>query len=54
MARFPLIWIGMLIGSVAGSFIPELWGSGVLSISSVIWSGLGGAAGIWIGYKLTF
>jgi hypothetical protein len=54
MAKFPLIWIGMLTGSVAGSFIPEFWGSGVLSLASVVCGGIGGAAGIWIGYKLTF
>jgi hypothetical protein len=54
MHRHALIWIGMLVGSVFGSLIPELWGSGVLSLSSVICSGLGGAAGIWAGYKLTF
>ena len=51
MARYPLIWMGMLIGSVARSFIPALWGAGVLSVGSVIWSGLRGAAGIWVGYK---
>jgi hypothetical protein len=54
MGRHPLIWIGMLVGSVLGSLIPELWGSGVLSLGSIVCSGIGGAAGIWIGYKLTF
>jgi hypothetical protein len=44
----------MLVGSAIGSFIPELWGLEVLSLASVVCSGIGGAAGIWIGYKLTF
>jgi hypothetical protein len=54
VGRYPLIWIGMLAGSVLGGFVPELWGSGVLSLGSVACSGIGGAAGIWIGYRLTF
>jgi hypothetical protein len=36
----PATWEA-LIGSVAGTLIPELWGSGVLSVGSVIWSGSG-------------
>jgi hypothetical protein len=54
VSRYPLIWIGMLAGSVLGGFVPGLWGSGVLSLGSIACSGIGGAAGIWIGYRLTF
>jgi uncharacterized membrane protein YeaQ/YmgE (transglycosylase-associated protein family) len=44
----------MIIGSFIGGFIPDLWGAEFLSLSSVIWSGFGGAFGIWVAYKLTF
>jgi hypothetical protein len=46
------IWIGILIGSSIGGFIPELWGAGILSYSSVLLSGIGGFVGLLIGYKL--
>ena len=42
----------MFIGSAVGSFIPELWGAGLFSMSSVIWSGVGGLLGIYVGFKL--
>ncbi len=34
-AKF-LIMIGMVVGSTIGGFLPELWGGGVFSFSSVI------------------
>jgi len=48
-----LIWLGLAIGSTIGSFIPMLWGSDMLSFSSIIFSGLGGIAGIYIFYKIS-
>ena len=47
-----LIWIGMTVGTVVGSFIPLLWGAGELSMSSIIFSAIGGFAGIWLGFRL--
>ena len=47
-----LIWIFMAIGSTAGSYIPSLWGAGFLSFSSIVLGAFGGAAGIWLGFKL--
>ena len=49
----PLIWIGMFIGSTAGGFVPMLWGDSMLSISSIIFSTIGGVAGIILGFKLS-
>lgn len=46
-----LIWIGAIVGSTAGSFIPELWGAGAFTFSSIILGTLGGIAGIWLGFK---
>ncbi|HRH33268.1 MAG TPA: hypothetical protein PK720_03990 [bacterium] len=48
-----LIWLGLLIGSTTGSFIPLIWGAGMFSFSAVIFSALGGIVGIWIMYKAT-
>lgn len=49
----PLIWIGLFIGSTIGSFIPDLWGAGILSFSSILLSGIGGILGIYVGFKLS-
>lgn len=46
------IWIGILIGSTIGGLIPGLWGDGVFSYASVLLSGVGALAGLWIGFKL--
>jgi len=53
MSAKSLIWIGVLVGSTIGSFIPSLWGAGYLSMSSVILSTVGGIAGIWAGFRLS-
>ncbi len=47
------IWIGIFVGSTVGSFIPTLWGASFLSFSSVLLSGIGAIAGIWLGYQLS-
>ena len=46
------IWIEILIGSTIGGFIPELWGAGMFSYSSVLLSAIGAFVGLFIGYKL--
>lgn len=43
----------MLVGSVVGGFIPALWGAGMLSFSSIIFSSLGAMVGIYVAFKLT-
>jgi hypothetical protein len=50
--RSKLIWIGVFVGSTIGGLVPSLWGADMLSFSGVIWSGVGGIAGIWLGYRL--
>jgi len=47
------IWIGVLIGSTIGGFIPELWGADLISYSGVILSGVGAFIGLWIAYKIS-
>jgi hypothetical protein len=53
MSSKTLIWIGVFVGSTIGSLIPELWGAGMLSFSSIIFSTLGGLAGIWLGFTIS-
>jgi hypothetical protein len=42
-----------IVGSTIGSFVPLLWGDSLLSFSSIIFTAIGGFAGIYIGYKMT-
>jgi len=46
------IWLLALLGTTAGGFMPELWGAGMFSLSSVLFSALGGIAGVWFGVRL--
>jgi hypothetical protein len=47
------IWFGVLIGSTIGGFFPDLWGARLFSYSSVLLSGVGGLAGLWLSYKMS-
>ena len=47
------IWLGVLIGSTIGGFIPDLWGADFFSYSSVLLGGIGALAGLWLGYKMS-
>ncbi len=53
MERKQLIWLGLFVGSTIGGLIPELWGAGMLSFSSILLSAVGGIAGIYGGLKLS-
>jgi len=48
-----IIMVGVTVGLFLGSFIPALWGANELSISSVLFSAVGGSIGVWIAFKLT-
>lgn len=47
------IFLGMTVGSIAGGYLPMLWGDSFLSFASVLTSGVGGLAGVWVGYKIS-
>ncbi len=53
MSRKFLVLTGMTIGSIAGGYIPVLFGADLFSFTSIIFNAIGGIAGIWISYKLT-
>ncbi|HEY2072083.1 MAG TPA: hypothetical protein VGG88_00770 [Gaiellaceae bacterium] len=46
--------IGMCatFGLLVGGFIPELWGASAWGIQSLLFSGLGGVAGVWAGLRI--
>jgi hypothetical protein len=48
-----IIGIGMFTGSTIGSYIPVLWGGSLLSLSSILFSVIGGILGIVIGYRIS-
>ena len=52
MSKRTLIWIGLFIGSAIGGYLPALWGSDGLTLSSVVGSTIGGIGGIWLGFKM--
>lgn len=43
----------MVIGSTLGGLIPNLWGAGFMSFSSVILTAVGGVLGIWLAFKVS-
>jgi hypothetical protein len=53
MSSKSLIWIGMVIGSTIGGYIPTFWGADMFSVWSVILTAVGGILGIWLGYKMS-
>jgi len=45
------VMLGMIIGSVIGSYIPTLFGADIFSFYSIIFSALGAFLGIWVAFK---
>lgn len=53
MDRKKLIWIGMIVGSAVGGYIPLIWGGSLFSFTSIILTAVGGVAGIWLAFKVS-
>ena len=50
----PMVWMGMMLGSTIGAYIPALWGdTNLFSFASLILGSVGAIAGIYIGFKLS-
>lgn len=47
------ILIFTIVGGTLGGYVPALWGDGYMSMSSVLFTFVGGILGIWIGYKVS-
>lgn len=41
-----------MVGSTIGGYLPVMWGDSGLSMVALLFGLVGGAAGIWAGYKL--
>jgi hypothetical protein len=52
MSRKKLIMLGMVVGSIAGGYLPAVFAFDELMVS-LLGSGIGGIIGIWIGYKFS-
>lgn len=48
-----VIWFGATVGSVLGGLLPGLWHASAFSLWGLLFSTLGGLAGIWLAWKLT-
>jgi len=53
MSRKKKIILGIFVGSIAGGYLPAIFGSDELSMISLLGSFVGGIFGIWIAYKLS-
>lgn len=53
MSSKSIVMLCFVIGSSFGSYVPVLFGVGVLTFTSVILGAVGGVAGIVIGYKIS-
>ena len=52
MSTKTLIFLGSIIGSTIGGYIPTFFGDSMFSYTSLFTSGIGGIVGIIIAYKL--
>jgi uncharacterized membrane protein YeaQ/YmgE (transglycosylase-associated protein family) len=46
-----IYYIAIFIGSTIGAYVPKLWGTGLISFSSLIFSTLGALIGFMIVWK---
>ena len=47
-----IIFVGMFVGSTAGSLLASVFGADYLSLTSALLSFIGGAVGVYFGYKI--
>jgi hypothetical protein len=40
-------------GMFVGGYVPELWGAGSFSLSSLLFGAVGGIAGVWLGARIS-
>ncbi len=48
-----VIYLFMIIGGLIGGYVPAIWGASYFSMSSIIGNFVGGALGLYLGYRLT-
>ena len=48
-----VIGLCMFAGSLIGGYVPEIWGAGSFSVSSLLFGAIGGIAGVWFGARIS-
>ena len=48
-----VIGLCSMAGLTMGGVVPDLWGGGSFSLASIVFSVLGGTAGVWLGVRLS-
>jgi len=46
------MWLCVLVGSVAGGYLPSLWGQGLFSSAGMIFNLLGAGVGLMLGFYI--
>jgi len=52
MSTKMFVWLGVVIGSVIGGYVPTLFGHSFLSLSAILGNGIGSVIGIFVGLKI--
>jgi hypothetical protein len=47
-----VIGVSATVGMIVGGYVPVLWGASSFSLVSLLFSAVGGAAGVWLGARL--
>jgi hypothetical protein len=47
-----VIGLAAFVGMTVGGLVPSLWGAGSFSLSSILFSAVGGVAGVLFGARL--
>ncbi|MBN1982447.1 MAG: hypothetical protein JW795_13020 [Chitinivibrionales bacterium] len=53
MSRKKIIMLGMVVGSIAGGYVPTLFHASSLSFASLIGGTIGALVGIYIAFKIS-
>ena len=48
-----VIGLCAMVGLTAGGYLPVLWGASAFSLTSILFSGIGGVAGVWLGVRIS-
>lgn len=52
MSKKTIVWLFVFFGTTTGNYLPVVWGGSAFSFASVLWSGIGGIVGLFLGMKL--
>ncbi len=47
-----VVGLCITMGTIAGGYVPDLWGAGSFSVASLIFGAIGGVAGVFVGRRL--